>query len=321
MPLFVDWKNGASGTRYTGELPHCLALCSEARPRNAGPRPVGHVLLLDGTAPGFDPAHVSITRRAERFLLPDEVGRITQGGFDELAGSLPPGRLFDGPVVRLAGFAAEAGGWRLDLQPAGYFDYVRSNLMMDWPAPRPGTGTLREAIHGEGRLPAPEASPFADALGISMLLLAAEGSLIVQRRAPTVMVWPGALGPSAAGMAGPEDFEGVATLAGLNPLREAEEELGLPAEVMRGIEPRFLGLTRELARGGTPELFYVARLPLREAELRRLSARATDGDEYTDLLFLPPAEVADPPERLLTEASTPLLAGLALLARNGKPGA
>lgn len=316
MPLFVDWKDGTSGSRYAGELPHSLAL-PPREGRNAGaPLPVGHVLLLDGTSPGFDPGRVSLAWTRERFRLSEAVAEVTAGGFEHLAGTLPPGRLFDGPVVRLAGLSRQGGGWTLRLQDAGYFDYVRSNLMMDWQGP---SGCLRELVHHAGRLPAPEASPLADALGISVLLVTADGCLIVQRRAPTVMVWPGALGPSAAGMAGPEDFDGAATLADLCPLREAVEELGLPAEAMEDIEPRFLGLTREFVRGGAPELFYAAHLPLSEAELRAASARAEDGDEYTELLFLPLGDDGAVRTALDGTASTPLLAGLVLLGRAEAP--
>jgi hypothetical protein len=314
MPLFVDWKDGTSGTRYADELPHSLALPPREDPDAGALLPVGHVLLLDGTSPCFDPGRVTLAWDEERFRLSEAVAEVTAGGFDHLVGTLPPGRLFDGPVVRLAGLSRQGGGWTLRLQGAGYFDYVRSNLMMDWQGP---SGRLRDLVHHAGRLPAPEASPLADALGISVLLVTADGGLIVQRRAPTVMVWPGALGPSAAGMAGPEDFDGAATLADLCPLREAVEELGLPAETMGGIEPRFLGLTREFVRGGAPELFYAAHLPLSEAELRAASARAEDGDEYTELLFLPLGDDRAVRAALDGAASTPLLAGLVLLHRAG----
>lgn len=316
MPLFVDWKDRLSGTRYAGEQTHGLTLPLHGQGETGPHLAVGHVALLDGAAPGFDPGRIALAWTAGRFRLPDAVAEATAGGFGHLVATLPPERLFDGPVVRLAGLSREDGngGWTLRLQSAGYFDYVRSNLMMDWQGP---AGRLRDLVHRTGRLPAPEESPLADALGISVLLVTADGGLIVQRRARSVMVWPGALGPSAAGMAAPEDFAGAATLADLCPLREAGEELGLPPEVIGGVEPRFLGLTREFVRGGAPELLYAAHLPLSEAELREASARAADGDEYTELLFLPLGDRRALHGTLAGEASTPLLAGLALLGRAG----
>jgi hypothetical protein len=302
MDVFVDWSRREWSSRYRAEAWRHLQVAHRGAARETG-----HVLLLDGN--GVDPARVAVRRLPGRFALPDAIARASAAGFEALRrGS--GGRLHDGPVVRLCGVAPGGDGWSLAWQEAGYFDYARSNLMMDR---REGEASLRDLVHADGALPEPGRSHLADAVGLALLLVTVDGLLVVQRRSRGVSVWPETWGPSAAGMATPEDFEDAPTLAALWPLREAAEELGLDAGLLRATPVRFLGLTRELARGGAPEMLFAVRLPVdRQAVLRALE-HAPDAAEHSELLFLPLDDRDALLDRLGDEAAPSLLAGLALL--------
>lgn len=75
-----------------------------------------------------------------------------------------------------------------------------------------------------------------------------------------------------------------ARLADLDVLRELEEELGVRREEV--VTRRWLGLTRELARGGAPELFYAVTLRLSAAEVLARAPVDPDGAR----LAIPPGD-------------------------------
>jgi hypothetical protein len=189
--------------------------------------------------------------------------------------------LFDGPVVRLV----EEGPQGMLLQPASYFDYCATNLQ-----PRPSGA----------RLPDWSGSPLVNAIGVNGLVWTSDGCLLTQRRGPRVNVRPGQLCCGFSGTLEPADVERAGCLAEVDVLRELEEELGVgPAEVQ---ERRLLGLTRELPRWGTPELFYSVHLGLRAAAVQE---RFPPSEEGGQLCVTQPGA---PMER----ASLPLLTALAL---------
>jgi hypothetical protein len=199
-------------------------------------------------------------------------------------GWTPPedGRLlFDGRVVRLV----EEGPRGLLLQPASYFDYCATNLQ-----PRPSGAPLPDWSE-----PA-----LVNAIGVNGLVWTSDGCLLTQRRGPRVNVRPGQLCCGFSGTLEPADVERAACLAEVDVLRELEEELGVrPAEVQ---ERRLLGLTRELPRWGTPELFYSVRLSLSAAAVQERFPPSEEGGQLC----------ISRPGAPLERASLPLLTALSL---------
>lgn len=184
-------------------------------------------------------------------------------------------RFFDGETARLV-------DWKPDervlvFQCCSYFDYLGTNQSLD--APRAGFPTLREELVYEGRLEELAESELANTTGINGLIFTSDGHMIIQKRLPDVLVRPGEL---CSGFSGSVDHidvchavESARTLAALDAPREMVEELG----VRRGeIKERvFLGITRELIRGGKPEMFYSMDLSITAAQVLSRIPRDREG--------------------------------------------
>lgn len=176
-------------------------------------------------------------------------------------------RLWDHPIVRLAGFNRQGSDVQVDLQEARYFESLVTNFSMDY---RPdGDGdSLRERLQTDGyTLPSFDNELLANGIGVVCLLETSDGMLVVQERSANVSIRPNSLSASASGVVQPVDIfrQGGTTLQNfaLAAEREAVEELGARPEKMR-----FLGLVREFGRGGKPEFYFFGRLGQAAGELR-----------------------------------------------------
>lgn len=138
--------------------------------------------------------------------------------------------LYDGELARLM----RIEGHTLHLQPTGYFDHWATNLQPQAP--------LGEC---------------ADPLGINALVWDVEGSLVLNRRSPSLALRPGQLAPGFSGAVEASDLR-PGPLQDCDLLRELREELG-PVQPIR---TRLLGLVREPERHGTPDLFLECWLPV-----------------------------------------------------------
>jgi hypothetical protein len=144
----------------------------------------------------------------------------------------------------------------LSFQGCFYFDYLKTNLALD--APLPVFGTLREQLAKDGRIEELALSKLANTTGINGLLFSDDGYMIFQARRPTVLIRPYELCPGFSGTIDKIDIvnavAGDGTLDKLDAPREMVEEIGIHRQEIKN--RRFLGLTRELIRGGAPEMFY-----------------------------------------------------------------
>ncbi|WP_207478677.1 NUDIX hydrolase [Arenibaculum pallidiluteum] len=294
----IDWARYDWGARYPAEPILDLPI------PGGSAWPTGHVVVVDGTT-SDEAGRIPLQRLPGRYALPSQLARATEPAFSAFKARYGQRALFDGRIVKLV-----AREDRLAWQEAGYFDYVRSNLLLD------ETG-LRDAVHAAGRLEPLGDSVLANGIGLNLQLLTADGRLVAQRRAAGMAVWPAVWGPGAAGMAEPVDLDGVARLCDLRPWREINEELGVPEAALAGAPMRFLGLTRELARGGSPELHWAIRLPLDGAALFAGLGRARDGHELEGIRLLDPDDPGRSLDVLQAGASGCLLAGWALLLKAG----
>lgn len=156
-----------------------------------------------------------------------------------------------------------------------YEDVCRTHMCLDVRESKHAS-TLREFLHPNGALCSLPTSRMANALGVNFLLFTADEKLIVSRRSNSVAVSPGLIGPSVGG-----DFEAIDTtsdgrLVMSRLLREPFEEIGLRPDKLVDGSLVFLGLTRELARGGKPDVYFRARTTMSENELRGSHRTAAD---------------------------------------------
>ena len=85
----------------------------------------------------------------------------------------------------------------LKFQPTSYFDYVKTNMAMDFEDLV--SGTLREEVHGKGILEPLSHSKLANHTGVSGLVFSNDGKMIVQKRSPKVFTNPNQLSPGFSG--------------------------------------------------------------------------------------------------------------------------
>ena len=189
-----------------------------------------------------------------------------------------PVSLFDGRCTRLSGYQHDTRTFQFG--SVSYYDALRTNLAMD--ARDDHGATLRERLHREALEPV-GGSSLADPLGVNVLLVCEGGYLVVLERSLSTLVRPRELCPSGSGTVSPGDICGP-SLADVTVLREVAEELG--AEVAAACtDVTFLGLARDLVRGGLPDLFFVASCALTREEITALWNSARDRAESAGVHF------------------------------------
>lgn len=183
----------------------------------------------------------------------------------------------DGENARLLNVNIESR--TLTFQKSSYFHYLQTNLALDFKDP--SIGSLREHIvqNQDGKIELLEKSILANVLGINGLVFSSDGYIIFQKRKDNVLVRPKELCSGFSGTVDKKDITDAIQIGGylsnLPALREKEEELGV-----RGNEVKnriFLGITRELIRGGTPEMFYAVDLNIDHNEILRRIPRDKEG--------------------------------------------
>lgn len=181
--------------------------------------------------------------------------------------------LFDGKNARLV--LAEQN--KLVFQGCSYFDYIMTNLSLD--VKLPSGNTLRGKTVINGKLVPLISSPLANSTGVNGLIFSADGYLLLQRRNDDVLIRPREICPGFSGTIDKSDFvHSPKTLAELNVCREMVEEVGIHEDQVTHKE--FLGITRELFRGGAPEMFYAVDISLEKKDLSELFVREKEGDVF-----------------------------------------
>lgn len=189
-------------------------------------------------------------------------------------------------ILRLKDIREAGDSTELVVEGVRYADYARTNLCLDAEKAK-GTGTLRQRVHPDAKLEPLSNSLLANALGVAALLFTADGQLVIQRRSRWVAEVPRLLGPSYSGSANYDDVAQTLSLADFPIFREGREELGFKPEAVRSDSVRFLGLTRELRRGGKPEMFFSGQLAMSRDEVERSWNEALHRRETSALVYFP----------------------------------
>ena len=168
----------------------------------------------------------------------------------------------------------------LTYQVVSYFYFLRTNMLIDeaWG----DTRSVREAlIEKYGKTLEPlEESPLGNNLGINYLIFSSDGILILPRRSKKATFRQNKLTPSSSGTVEIDDFEQL-SVQKIPPFwRETQFELGIERAKRENVE--FLGLTRELPRGGEPEMFFSAKVGESGVEVRKAMVYAEESAEHED---------------------------------------
>ncbi len=228
-------------------------------------------LYLDGRDVGSESA-IRIKVRTKQFR-PKRTEPATFQVFERLYARKEK-RLFNGINARLV--AATPRQWQFE--PVAYFDYLKTNLALDG-----DTSCLRKSDIDAGRLVALSRSAYANATGVNSLVFTSDGYCVFQVRTSDVIVRPGEI---CSGFSGTIDFSDVEdaeadsqfSLGKTKIHREGVEELSFTKQEVKRRE--LLGITRELIRGGAPEVFYAVQLKITWAELASRRPQDVEGRAF-----------------------------------------
>jgi|GEM_PF-6685175 len=220
-------------------------------------------------------------------------------------------------------------------QPVYYWTGLGTNYSLDSAFNTNNTSfRLREILHKNGKLCHLSQSMLANPIGINILIISADGQLILQHRDKTPAVRPSEACSSASGTVDDKDVYhkdfSHPILAAL--FRETEEEIAVRAEDLHEIV--FLGAIREFLRGGLTDFFFASKCSLSAAEIASRAVqegKAVDRWEWESL-----ADTSSSPKYLMPDqisyifylnkyvelllqlrqpASLPLLTNILLLAK------
>jgi hypothetical protein len=247
------------------------------------------IVELDHTSSNTPPMDVYIRRNRSTYTLEPEVFGTTESAFRHYVWHLKlRRRFFQGNNFNLRLVAIKHQKSRIELlvTVVKYEDYARTNLCLD-ALDSPQSTTLRRRLHQNGTLDDLVNSKLGNSLGVNALLFTADGKLIIQKRSRKVAELPNQLGPSYSGVTNMDDAPAGSAipLVEFSIFREGREELGFSPDAIAHESVRFLGVTRELVRGGKPELFFVSRLNLTRNEILKNWSSAWDKFESKKIIF------------------------------------
>lgn len=286
-PHFVDWELENWPEIYHQEVGKCVKLQYKG---------VEHflpqILIFDNTEKKLNMSKVHFQPMKTPFSLRDDISALTEDSFEKLLSYLRKKRLYSNEQnLRLVSILEEHEKVSLEVQPVEYKFYVHSNLVLDV-KPKEKVHTLREYLHSRGKLEDLNKSSLADQLGINILIFTADGSLIIQKRSKKVAFRTGELSPAASGWVSLTDVPSRITLEKMPYLREAFEEIGIIETDIPLDQIIFLGIARELIRGGTADLFFFAKTNLSEKQITEKWKDAKDKWESKKLIFFNFGQIA-----------------------------
>ena len=286
-PNFVDWQLEDWPQIYINELNSAVQLFYRGKEYL-----LPQVLILNNIERKLDLSQIGFKLEDKPFELKDNIRALTEVPFKQLVIYLRKKRRYSNEQnLRLINILEEKDGAILKVQPVEYKYYVHTNLVLDAKS-KEKEQTLREYLHSDGKLEKLKESLFANHLGINILLFTADGSLIMQERSGEVAFRTKELCPAASGTVSFTDVPTEITLEKMPKLREAFGEIGIIKTDIPTNQIFFLGITRELIRGGQPEMFFFGKTNLSEKQIRDKWEDAKDKWESKKLVFFHFGQIA-----------------------------
>jgi len=284
----IDWENQYRVT--IKENPSAVL----SIPTINGEKLLPHLIYFNNISMDTNFHNIKLVVDEGKFEVREDIKIFTRPFFDKMKDNqdCAKGNFFNGKNVRLKSFTKDSDDTVFHVERVDYYDYARTNLVLD---KKDGhQKSLRDKIHGSWCLEPLELSPLGNNLGINYLIFDCRGQLIFKERAAVAFL-QGAFEPSSSGTVeeldsrcyGDKFFFAKAMNGILAPgqrsFRETEEEIGLNAEDILG-HPIFLGITRDLIRGGEPEMFFFAQAKIPFIQIENKWKRAPDRRESSKIL-------------------------------------
>lgn len=291
-PHFVDWELRDWPKIYHQEAGRWVKL-----PYKGEKHFLPQALIFDNTTKKLNLSNIHFRRLEKPFDLSNNeralaICALTEDCFEKLLNYLRKKRSYSNEQnLRLVDIIEEQEKVMLEVQPVEYKYYVHTNLVLDV-KPKEQDQTLRELLHSNGKLEDLNKSSLADLLGINILLFTVDGSLIIQKRSKREAFRTGELCPAASGTISLTDVPTTITLEEMPKLREAFEEIGIIQTDIPKDQIFFLGITRELVRGGTADMFFFAKTNLSKKQIEKKWKDARDKWESEKLIFFHFGDIA-----------------------------
>ena len=240
------------------------------------------VLEVDNKANKISLNDIAINPENQKFEVDPSITGLTDSCFLKYRKYLLIKRkkYHEGRLARLNKISIEPDRIMLNVQAVNYEAVCRTNLCID-AKESCDSKSLREVLHNDGKIEKLENSSMGNALGVNFILFTADNRLVAPYRSKKVVVRANQLSPSSSGDFEFSDVYGdKRSMSVVQLLRESIEELYISNEHIHDDAITFLGITRELVRGGKPEMFFMAKTILTQKDFLNKHPLAKDQWEF-----------------------------------------
>ena len=264
---------------YNVKLEECISIPLVGRKEIIIP----HTILYENIDNSLSMKDIILRNNREIYQINPDVDFFWSNRFEEVWDIMRKKRKIENrPNIRLKGINRTQKHLYLDTQVAYYKDFVQTNLSLDI---KINEKTLRQMVNYGGHIEEIHKSRLCNLIGIEVIMLTSKGELILQKRSKSVAFRNSEICNAASGTMSRFDISAEKqSLNNIPTLRELSEEIGVEIEDIKEGTFRFLGITRDLMRGGNPELIFYAETLLPWDKLSQKWENAPDRWESSNLL-------------------------------------
>jgi transcriptional regulator with XRE-family HTH domain len=247
---------------------------------------IPEVVVFDNSSLHLPPTAITVqvdTQRPE-YTIPPKIAGRAQDILEEVEHNF-----YDSTTIRLNDIHIDDHHITLIVSKAHYLQFVATNYAMDALLTQKGwTRSLRDIVHSSTHLCKLEESLLCNHIGVGTLVFTLDNYLVIPVRSrENIATWQQKIGPSISGATSYDD-DMWSFKAGpiASWIREGREELGLENSDFMDESDIFFGITRDLLRGGKPELYFATQLNITKARLEQKFKKARDRWENKELQWL-----------------------------------
>ena len=237
--------------------------------------------------------HVQLDESYPEYKIPAKIAGKAADVLEEIGHYF-----YDSTTIRLNGIQEEAHSITLMVAKAHFLQYVATNYAMDALLKEKGwTRSLRDTVHPTTQLCRLEESLLANHIGVNVLVFTLDNYLVIPFRSKEhIATWQQTISPSISGATSyDDDMWNFRAGPVASWIREGREELGISNSDFTESSDIFLGITRDLLRGGKPEMFFLTQLNITREALEQKFRKARDRWENRELRWLEFTDPLTPP--------------------------